>query len=121
MHRYVLMDIDERLEALAHSVELLASCHKERRMAELAQDVERVSNVVERVTNVVEQTAADMERVNDNVQPVAANRDWANRHMRLEEFVTDIAESTVGWYVRLKHTSGASATREIGRSSSQVA
>ena len=36
-----------------------------------------------------------MERVNDNVQRVAANMNWANRHMRLEEFVTDVAESTV--------------------------
>jgi hypothetical protein len=42
------MNIDERLEALTHSVELLGSLHKdnEKRMAQLMDTMNRLANIV---------------------------------------------------------------------------
>jgi ABC-type transporter Mla subunit MlaD len=77
------MNIDDRLEALTQSLELLASMHRdsEKRMEQITQNVERVSENVERQSNNVDRLSLATER---NTQGNA----------RLEDLVTQIAEGT---------------------------
>ena len=53
------MNIDERLEALTHNVELLVSFHKdnEHRMAELVQTMDRLGNRNQRLEDLVTRVA----------------------------------------------------------------
>jgi predicted RNase H-like nuclease (RuvC/YqgF family) len=77
------MDIDERLAALAQTVELLASFHRdgEKRMERLDQHMERLDQHMERLGQHMEQFAQ-------------ATKGLAKRNDRLENLVTDIAEGT---------------------------
>ena len=81
--RCFAVNIDDRLEALTQSLELLASRHRdsEKRMEQITRNVERVSENVERQSNNVDRLSLATER---NTQGNA----------RLEDLVTQIAEGT---------------------------
>jgi chromosome segregation ATPase len=59
------MNIDERLEALTHSVELLASFHKdnEKRMERVIQGMERLTKADARLEGLVTQLAEGTARL----------------------------------------------------------
>ncbi|MBV9339589.1 MAG: hypothetical protein JO159_01710 [Acidobacteria bacterium] len=98
------MNIDGRLEALTHSVELLASMHKDsqKTVTELAHEAERVSTEVQELTktvgqlsNTVGQLSNVVEQLSNIVGQVSRGMErLSNRHRRLEELVSEIAEGT---------------------------
>ena len=77
------MNIDDRLEALTQSLELLASRHRdsEKRMEQITQNVDRLSENVDRQSKNMDRLSLATER---NTQGNA----------RLEDLVTQIAEGT---------------------------
>jgi prephenate dehydratase len=84
------MNIDDRLNALTQSVELLASFHKdsEKRMERLDRHVEGLVQHMERLDQHFEHLVQHMG------ESAQAAKGMAKRNERLENLVTDIAEGT---------------------------
>lgn len=90
-------NIDERLEALTHSLELLASMHKdtEKTVLALAHEGERISNDLRELGYRQEQISNDLRELGYRQERISKDiKELGYRHGRLEELVLQVAEGT---------------------------